>query len=96
MPDPDNNPDNLVNCKYFDISQMKTLKACNDKTHASFKEFWWFSVPYPINKYCFSNYSYEFCPTGSSAGGTQLYVRKHFLYNFRPKHLQTQWAWTNF
>ena len=39
MPDPDNNPDNLVNCKYFDISQIKNLKACNDKTHASFKEF---------------------------------------------------------
>ena len=29
MPNPNNDPENLVNCKYYDISQVKKLKTCD-------------------------------------------------------------------
>ena len=31
MPEPLNNPEKFVNCKYYEISQTENLKACNDK-----------------------------------------------------------------
>ena len=31
----------------------------------------------------FPDYTYEFCPTESSAGGTLLYIRNHLSYKLR-------------
>ena len=36
-----------------------------------------------INHIDLTNYSYEHCPTESSAGGTLLYIRNHLLYKTR-------------
>ena len=38
----------------------------------------------PVNSLNLMNYSYEFCPTESSAGGTLLYIRNHLSY--KPQH----------
>ena len=98
---------NLVNCKYYDINQIKNLNTRNNNKSLSIFHLNTCSLsgalmifnPYPIIKYYFDvtaiskwrisknkpsvvainlpNYSYEFCPTESLAGGTLLYVRSH-------------------
>ena len=35
MPNPKNNPENLVNGKYYDISQIKNQKNCHDNLSLS-------------------------------------------------------------
>ena len=30
IPNPSNNPENIVNCKYCDTSQIKNIETCND------------------------------------------------------------------
>ena len=35
IPNPNNNPENLVNCKYYDISQVKNLETCDDNKYLS-------------------------------------------------------------
>ena len=37
----------------------------------------------PVNNIDLTNYSFEHCPTESSAGGTLLYIRNQFLYKTR-------------
>ena len=37
----------------------------------------------PINHIDLTNYSYQHCPTESSAGGTLLYIRNHLSYKTR-------------
>ena len=36
MPNPNNNPENLVNCKCYDISQVKNVKTFNGNKYLSF------------------------------------------------------------
>ena len=38
---------------------------------------------FPVNDINLTNYSYEYCPTESSAGGTLLYIGSHLLYKPR-------------
>ena len=37
----------------------------------------------PVTDINLTNYSYEYCPTESSAGGTLLYIGNHLLYKPR-------------
>ena len=116
MPNPNHNRENLVNCIYYDNSQVKNLKACRDNKSLSL---------FHLNKCSFSktfddfqlviqstnidhvivviaisksriiknkpsladinlpNYSYKFCLTESSAGGTLLCLRNQLLCKVR-------------
>ena len=38
---------------------------------------------FPVTDINLTNYSYEYCPTESSAGGTLLYIGNHLLYTPR-------------
>ena len=112
MPNPNNSPENLVNCKYYDISQVKNLKTCDDNKSLSLFHLNTRSLPKnffqlfdqstnidfdiiaisessiiknkpPIVDIKLPNYSYEFCPMESSAGGTLLYIRNYVSYILR-------------
>ena len=67
MLNPNNNLENFVNCKYYDINQVQNLKTFDDNkslfllhfsTCSLFKELWWFSTPFPNSKYRFWCFCY--------------------------------------
>ena len=105
--------ENIINCKYYDIDEIQTLKKLNNKRTLSLFQI--NSCPLskniedleyllnstsinfdviaisetrivkgktPVNSLNLMNYSHEFCPTESSAGGTLLYIHNHLSYKF--------------
>ena len=103
-----NNSENIINCKYYDIDEIQTLKKLNSKRTLSLFHINSCSLPKniedleyllnstsinfdviaisetrivkgktPVNSLDLMNYSHEFCPTESSAGGTLLYIHNH-------------------
>ena len=114
-PEENNDPENVVNSKFYDIDQIQTLKfpdkhkslallhinACSlnknldDLDHllkCTNKVFDIIAVSETrITKQTsltsninLKNYAIEFTPTGSSAGGTLLYIASHLSYKPRP------------
>ena len=108
------NQENVSNCKYYDLNEIKPLNKLNNKSSLSlfylntcylsnnFEDLEYlldssnlnFDViaisetriaknKAPINHIDLTNYSYEQCPTESSAGGTLLYIRNHLSYKTR-------------
>ena len=67
---------------------MRTLKYILDSTNFNFddkaiSETRITKNKTPINHIDLTDYSYEHCPTESSAGGTLLYIRNHLSYKTR-------------
>ena len=112
--DQNNNSENIINYKYYDIDEIQTLNKLNNECTLSlfhinscslskniedleylfnstsinfdviaFSEIIIVKGKNPVNSLHLINYSYEFCPTESSAGGTLLYIRNHLSYTPR-------------
>ena len=112
--DQNKNQENVSNCKYYDLNEIKPLNKLINKSSLSlfhlntcslsknFEDLEYlldstnlnFDViaisetritknKAQINHIDLTNYSYEHCPTESSAGGTLLYIRNHLLYKTR-------------
>ena len=112
--DQNNNSENIINCKYYDIDEIQTLNKLNNKRTLSLfhinscslskniedLEYLLNSTSInfdviaisetrivkgktPVNSLNLMNYSHEFCPTESSAGGTLLYIHNHLSYKPR-------------
>ena len=81
--DQNNNSENIINSKYYDIDEIQTLNKLNNKCTLSLFYINSCSLSKNIEdlKYLLNsnlmNYSHEFCPTESSAGDTLLYIRNH-------------------
>ena len=106
--DQNKNQENVSNCKYYDLNEIKPLNKLNNKTSLSpfhlntcslsknFEDLEYFldstnlnfdviaisetritKSKAQINHIDLTNYSYEHCPTESSADGTLLYIRNH-------------------
>ena len=109
--DQNNNSENIINCKYYNIDEIQTLNKLNNKCTLShfhihscspskniedleyllnstsinfdiidISETRIVKSKTPVNSLNLMNYSHEFCPTESSAGGTLLYIRNHLSY----------------
>ena len=101
--DQNNNFENIINCKYYDVDEIQTLKKPNNRCTLSLFHINLCSLSKniedleyllnstsvnfdviaisetrivkgktPVNRLNLMNYSYEFCPTESSAGDTLL------------------------
>ena len=112
--DQNNNSENIINCKFYDIDEIQTLNKLNNKRTLSLfhinscslskniqdLEYLLNSTSInfeviaisetrivkgktPVNSLNLMNYSHQFWPTESSAGGTLLYIRNHLSHKPR-------------
>ena len=80
-PENRNDPEKISSSKYYDIEEMHNIEITdNNKTLSLFH-----LNACSLNNYCtnLNNYSFEFTPTETSAGGTLLYIVNHLSYKCR-------------
>ena len=112
--DNNDNPDNIINCKYYDVDEMHQInELTNDKSLSLFHlnisslskhieslenlisstkiEFDVIAISesrisndYDASNLNLVNYSLEFCPTLSNAGGTAIYIKNSLSFAPRP------------
>ena len=115
--DNNNDTDNTLNCKYYDVNEIQNINMINNNTNSSLSLFHLNISSLPkhidslqnllayskinfdviaisesrLNKDNISshninlqNYSIDYCPTESSAGGTVLYIKNTLSYVSRP------------